>query len=111
MTEGDGDDESIVITTADVSNDVHSIVLGLACYSATDFSHAPNPHFRAVDGTTESDSQIADVKMGTGTAGDTLLKAFTLTRTDSGWTLINNDEYSQSGNGGGCIKAFGEMFK
>lgn len=110
--EGDGDDESIVINTAEVPGDVDSIVIGLAAYAGADLHSAPNPHFRVCDGSEETSPQIGDVVVGgDATPGDTVLVAFTLTRGDSGWSLENNGELHQLGQGSGAIQGFGGLFK
>lgn len=109
--DGDGDDEDIVIMTGDVPADVDSIAIGLAAYAGADLSNAPNPHFRACDGTEESSEQIADVKAGDGAAGDTVLHAFTLTRAADGWTLTNVGDFHAKGSGSECINGFAGLFK
>lgn len=108
--EGDGDDESIVVNTADVPSNISTIVVGLAAYSKTDFSKAPNPHFRACDGSEESSPQIAEVPAGAGSAGQTVLEAFRLNRTGSGWSLENTGVFHACGNGSAAIQGFGNLF-
>lgn len=108
--EGDGDDENIVIKTAEVPEHINRIVVGLAAYSATDFSKAPNPHFRACDGVEESSEQIADVKAGAGESGDTVLEAFQLDRTPEGWVLTNVAKFHKCGNSKGAISGFAGLF-
>jgi tellurium resistance protein TerD len=110
--EGDGDDENIVINTAEVASDVDSIVIGLAAYAGADLHSAPNPHFRVCDGAEESSEQIGDVVVtGGATAGDTVLVAFTLTRGADGWSLENNAEFHKKGQGTGAIQGFGALFQ
>lgn len=112
--EGDGDDESIVINIAGVADDITSIVVGLAAYAGADLHSAPNPHFRVCDGGVEESEQIGDVVVGGDTTpGDTVLVAFTLTRLvdNSGWSLENNAEFHQMGQGSDAIRGFGGLFK
>lgn len=108
--EGEGDDESIVVNTANLPEDVTAVAIGLAAYSSVDFSNAPNPHFRACDGDNETSEQIADVKAGAGNSGDTVLDAFRLERTSEGWVLRNVGEFHAKGNGTGAIRGFAELF-
>ena len=109
--EGEGDDESIVINTAEVDSGVDKIVIGLAAYAGADLHSAPNPHFRVCDGSTEDSEQVGDVVVGGDTKpGDTVLVAFTLVRGDSGWSLENNAEFYQKGQGSNAIRGFGGLF-
>lgn len=109
--EGDGDDESLVIDTAAIPADVDAIAVGLVAYSSTDFSKAPNPHFRACDGDNENAEQIADVPAGSGTPGDTALVAFRLERGANGWTLTNVGTFHQFGNGTDAVKKFAALYE
>ncbi len=109
--EGDGDDESIIINTAEIAPEINSIVIGLAAYAGADLHSAPNPHFRVCDGSEEASPQVGDVVVGgDATAGDTVLVAFTLTRGADGWSLQNNAEFHQKGQGNAAIKGFGGLF-
>ena len=109
--EGEGDDEDIVINTANVAASVNSIVIGLAAYAGADLHSAPNPHFRVCDGSEESSPQIGDVVVGgDAQAGNTVLKAFTLTRGANGWSLENNAEFHSMGQGTQAIQGFGGLF-
>ena len=109
--EGDGDDESIVIDTGALADDIDAIAIGLVCYSGSaDFSNAPNPHFRVVDGDQESGEQMADVQPGSGAAGDTVLVGFMLTKSDSGWKLDVSGDFHASGNGTGAIEGFAKLY-
>ena len=110
--EGDGDDEDIVIDTSKVDSKIDKIVIGLAAYAGADLHSAPNPHFRVCDGDNEQSEQIGDVVVGgDATAGDTVLVAFTLMRTSSGWALENNAEFHKKGQGTGAIQGFGALFQ
>ncbi len=106
--EGEGDDESLVIDTRELDEEVDGIVIGLACYSAgADLKNAPNPHFRVCDGDNEAAEQMADVKVTDGAeAGDTVLQAVRLNKGENGWTLENIASYAKCGNGGDSIKGF-----
>lgn len=108
--EGDGDDESIVINTSELSDGIDGLVIGLAAYAGADFSNAPNPHFRACDGATEQSEQIADVTAGAGNGGDTVLVAFRLSKEADGWTLTNVGEFFAKGIGRDAIKGFAELY-
>lgn len=108
--DGDGDDESIVIDTAAIPADVDAIAVGLVAYSATNFSKAPNPHFRACDGDQETSEQIADVPAGSGGPGDTGLVAFRLERVADGWELRNVATFHQLGNGTDAVRGFAKLF-
>lgn len=109
--EGEGDDENIVINTDEVAADVDKIVVGLAAYAGADLHSAPNPHFRVCDGSEESSEQIGDVVVGgDATAGDTVLVAFTLSRGANGWSLENNAQFHQMGQGSDAIRGFGGLF-
>ena len=109
--DGDGDDENIVISTDALDSDVDSVIVGLAAYSGADFSNAPNPHFRVCDGHEETSLQIADVEVGSGAPGDTVLVAFALRRTDSGWNLEDIGEFYQRGTGTDAIKGFASLYQ
>jgi len=110
--DGEGDDEDIVIDTSKLDPKVDKIVVGLAAYAGADLHSAPNPHFRVCDGNNENSEQIGDVVVtGGATAGDTVLVAFTLMRTSSGWALENNAEFHKKGQGTGAIQGFGELFQ
>lgn len=104
--EGEGDDESIVINTAEIPADVDSIEVGLAAYAGADLHGAPNAHFRVCDGAEESSPQIADVVVNGANPGDTVLHAFRLNRGDTGWTLENMGGFHACGAGGGAIQGF-----
>jgi stress response protein SCP2 len=108
--EGEGDDESIVFKTAGLASDVDSIVIGLAAYAGADFSSAPNPHFRACDGSVETSAQVADVKAGSGASGDTVLVAFKLDKTSDGWVLTNVGDFHNKGNGKAAIEGFAGLY-
>lgn len=110
--EGDGDDEDIVINTAEIAPEINSISVGLAAYAGADLHSAPNPHFRVCDGTEESSEQIGDVVVGADAVlGNTVLKAFTLNRgQDGNWSLENNAEFHSMGQGQGAIQGFGGLF-
>lgn len=110
--EGEGDDENIVINTALVASEINSIVIGLAAYAGADLHSAPNPHFRVCDGSEEVSPQIGDVVVGDdAVSGNTVLKAFTLTRgQDGNWSLENNAEFHSMGQGSAAIQAFGALF-
>jgi stress response protein SCP2 len=84
---------------------------GEGAYSGADLHGAPNAHFRVCDGDQESSEQIGDVVMGDATAGDTVLVAFALNRTDAGWTLENKSELHQKGQGSGAIQGFGSLYQ
>lgn len=110
--DGDGDDEDIVIDTSKVDANVDKIVIGLAAYAGADLHDAPNPHFRVCDGDNENSEQIGDVVVtGGATSGDTVLVAFTLMRTSSGWVLENNAEFHKKGQGTNAIQGFGALFQ
>lgn len=110
--EGEGDDEGIVIDTSKLDDDVDKIVLGLVAYAGADLHSAPNTHFRVCDGDNENSEQIGDVVFGSDTTpGDTVLVAFTLMRTSSGFVLENNAELHQMGNGKSAIDGFGSLFQ
>ena len=110
--DGDGDDEDIVIDTSKLNDDIDKIVIGLAAYAGADLHSAPNPHFRVCDGDNENSEQIGDVVFGSDTApGDTVLVAFTLMKTSSGWALENNAEFHQTGQGTEAIHGFGSLFQ
>lgn len=110
--EGEGDDESIVIRTADLADNVDGVVIGLACYSSgADFANAPNPHFRVCDGDNENSPQIADVNAGNGAAGDTVLVGFHLVKTPEGWVLNNDGQFFAKGTGTDSIRGFAELAK
>ncbi len=110
--EGDGDDEDIVINTAEVAADVDSIVVGLAAYAGADLHSAPNTHFRVCDGSEESSEQIGDVVVGgDATTGDTVLVAFTLKRGANGWELENNAAFHKMGQASEAIKGFGGLYQ
>ncbi len=108
--EGEGDDESIVIDTSKLEDDVSSIVIGLAAYSGADLNSAPNPHFRACDGDKEESEQIADVKAGAGAVGDTVLEAFRLDKTSDGWNMTNIGNFHNKGAGQAAIKGFANLY-
>ncbi len=108
--DGDGDDESIVINTEKLDASVEKIYIGLAAYAGADLSNAPNPHFRACDGSTEDAEQIAEVKAGSGASGDTVLHAFTLTKGGEGWSMQNVASFTNAGTGKDAIKGFAELF-
>lgn len=109
--EGEGDDEYIIISTDALESDVDSVIVGLAAYQGADFSNAPNPHFRVCDGHEETSPQIADVKVGSGVAGDTVLAAFSLRRTESGWSLEDIAEFYNKGKGTDAIKGFAGLYQ
>lgn len=109
--EGEGDDEDIVIDTSKLAEDVDKVVIGLVAYAGADLFNAPNAHFRVCDGSEESSEQIGDVVVGGATEGDTVMVAFTLIKADGVWSLENNSEFHQKGQGSGAIKAFGELFQ
>jgi len=110
--EGDGDDEDIVIDTSKINDNIDKIVLGLAAYAGPDLHSAPNTHFRVCDGDNENSEQIGDVVFGSDTtSGDTVLVAFTLMKTSSGWALENNAEFHQKGQGTAAIHGFGSLFQ
>ena len=52
---------------------------------------------------------MADVPAGDGAAGDTVLVAFKLDRTDAGWVMSNVGDFHQKGNGESAIKGFAEL--
>lgn len=108
--DGDGDDESIVIDTSLIPDDVNNIVIGLVAYAGADLNSAPNTHFRVCDGSEETSPQIADIKMIAANPKDTVLIAFTLNRTSNGWTLENKSQFHQMDQGGTAIKGFGNLF-
>ena len=109
--DGDGDDESIVIDTGALADDIDGIAIGLICYSADhDFSNAPNPHFRVVDGDQESGEQMGDVQPGSGAASDTVLVGFMLTKGDSGWNLEVIGDFHAKGSETDAIKGFAELY-
>lgn len=108
--EGEGDDESIVISTSKLDSSIDGIVIGLAAYAGADFSSAPNPHFRACDGNNEDSEQVADVKAGNGASGDTVLVAFKLDKSGDGWILKNVGDFHNKGAGKGAIKGFSELY-
>ncbi|MCP3921323.1 MAG: TerD family protein [Desulfobacterales bacterium] len=110
--EGDGDDESIVIDTSLIPSDVDSIVVGLAAYSGNeDLATAPNAHFRVCDGEAEGADQIGAVHLSDAAASDTVVAAFTLTRSSEGlWELQNTEQFHQLGNGSRAIESFGEHY-
>jgi len=108
--EGEGDDEDIVIDTSKVPAHVTSIEIGLAAYGqGVDLNNAPNAHFRVCDGNEESSPQMADVTVGAAAVGDTVLHAFTLNRTDAGWTLENVATFHAKGNGSNAIQGFASL--
>lgn len=110
--DGDGDDEDIVIDTSKIDDSVDKIVIGLAAYAGADLSNAPNTHFRVCDGDNENSNQVGDVVVGGGaTSGDTVLIAFTLLKTSTGWILENNAEFHKKGQGTGAIQGFGSLFQ
>ena len=110
--EGEGDDEDIVIDTSKLDDNIDKIVIGLAAYAGADLHSAPNTHFRVCDGDNENSEQIGDVVVGgDATAGDTVLVAFTLMRTTSGFVLENNAEFHQKGQGKEAIHGFGSLFQ
>ncbi len=109
--EGEGDDESIVISTASLDDNIDNIVIGLAAYAGADFSNAPNPHFRACDGGVEESVQIADVKAGAGISGDTVLVAFKLEKTLEGWVLTNVGDFHNKGTQQAAIEGFARLFE
>ncbi len=108
--EGDGDDENIVIDLAKVEADVDSIAIGLVAYSGADLSSAKNVHFRVVNGTQETDTQVFDVKMEQAQSGDTVVHAANLIRTESGWTIENVSKFYKLGSATAAIKGFGGLF-
>lgn len=109
--DGDGDDEDIVIDTSKLDPGVDKVVIGLAAYAGADLYSAPNCHFRVCDGDQESSDQIGDVLLNGATDGDTVLVAFTLLKTSSGWALENNSEFHKKGQGTGAIQGFGALFQ
>jgi len=109
--EGEGDDEDIVIDTSKLDAGVDKVVIGLAAYAGADLHSAPNTHFRVCDGDQESSEQIGDVMLNGATDGDTVLVAFTLLKTSSGWALENNSEFHKKGQGTGAIQGFGALFQ
>jgi len=109
--EGEGDDEDIVINTAKLSKDVDKVVIGLVAYAGADLHGAVNTHFRVCDGDNENSDQIGDILLSGAAAGDTVLVAFSLIKTSSGWVIENESEFHKKGQGSNAIKAFGEMFQ
>lgn len=109
--DGDGDDEDIVIDTSKVAANVDKIVIGLASYAGADLKTAPNVHFRVCDGAEESSPQIADVQFNEAESGSTVLVAFALVRTSSGWQLENIGDFHKKGSGTEAIKGFGGLFQ
>lgn len=110
--EGEGDDEDVVINTAELPEDVDSVIVGLVAYAGADLSCAPNTHFRVCDGDNEESEQIGDVALGdAAVVGDTAIKAFKLTRTPEGFVLENLAEFQQLGAGTGAIQKFGAQFQ
>jgi stress response protein SCP2 len=107
---GDGDDESILIDLSKVETDVDSIAIGVAAYAGADLTTAKNFHFRIVDGTKSTDTQLFDVKTDNATAGDTVLHAATLKRTSTGWTVESVSAFYKKGNGADAIKGFAGLF-
>lgn len=104
--EGDGDDESIVINTAELDDDVTGIVIGLIAYEGADLHSAPNAHFRVCDGGKEEDNQIADIAAVEATTGDTVLTAFSLSKVDGAWSLLNLSSLSKLGQGSEAVEGF-----
>ncbi len=109
--EGEGDDESIVISTSKLNDSINSIVIGLAAYAGADFSNAPNPHFRACDGSLEDSEQIADIKAGASVSGDTVLVAFKLEKTTNGWVLTNVGDFYNKGSHKAAIEGFARLYE
>ena len=109
--DGDGDDENIVISTDALESDVDSVIVGLVAYQGADFSNVSNPHFRVCDGHEETSPQIADVKVGGGVVGDTVLVAFILRRSPSGWALEDIAEFYNKGSGTDAIKGFAGFYQ
>ena len=109
--DGDGDDEDIVINTANLPSDVDKVVIGLAAYAGADLGSAPNPHFRVCDGATEDSPFIGHVKISnTAKAGDTVMVAFELTKGTNGWELTNIESFHAVGQGTAAIKGFSNLF-
>lgn len=108
--EGDGDDESIVFDLSKVESDVNSIAIGVAAYSGADLTTAQNFHFRIVDGSNASGTQLFDAKMDNAKSGDTVLLAGYLKRTASGWTFENTSAFYAKGNGKAAIEGFAGLF-
>ena len=107
---GDGDDESILIDLTKTESDIDSIALGIAAYAGADLASAKNFHFRIVNGTKPTDTQVFEVKMGGATAGDTVLHAATLKKSAAGWTIENVSKFYKTGNGSAAIKGFANLF-
>lgn len=108
--EGDGDDESIVINLSEVESDVDSIAIGVAAYSGADLAAAKNFHFRIVNGTKASDTQVFDVKTTDAQSGETVLHAANLKRGADGWTIENVSAFHAKGNGSNAISGFAGLF-
>jgi tellurium resistance protein TerD len=109
---GDGDDESMTIDLSKVEADVMQIAIGVAAYSAGDFSNTKNFKFRIVDGTKAADPQVLEMTASGASAGDTVLHAATLKRSGAGqpWTFENVGKFYKTGNGSAAIKGFANLF-
>ena len=107
---GDGDDEHILIDLTKLESDIDSIAVGVAAYAGSDLASAKNFHFRIVNGTKPTDTQVFDVKMANATAGDTVLHAATLKKTGGAWAIENVSKFYKTGNGSAAIKGFANLF-
>ena len=109
--DGDGDDEDIVIDTSKLASNVDKVVVGLAAYAGADLKSAVNIHFRVCDGDNENAEQIGDIVTSGAESGNTVLVAFTLLKTSTGWVLENNSEFHSKGKGTAAISGFGSLFQ
>jgi len=108
--EGEGDDESIVINTAEIPADIDSIEVGLVAYgNGVDMKNAPNAHFRICDGDSESSPEVAEINFGEAESGQTALQACRLVRDGAKWVLENLAEFHSKGNGSDAIQGFAAL--
>jgi len=106
--EGEGDDENVRMTLADLSSDITAVSVGIVAYSATDFSSVSNIHLEGRAGDDESGTSLFGADFGE-TGSNTCLVAARLERQPDGeWNVTNIAEFSNPGNGAAAIQGFAD---
>lgn len=109
--EGDGDDEDVIINTAELNPDVKGLVIGIVCFKGDDFSKVANPHIRGCDGDNETANEIFQYPIKENAeSGDTVLIACELKKEGNEWGLKAIGDFKRFGQGTSAFTALFNSF-
>lgn len=105
--EGDGDDEQIVITLADVAANVKEIAVVVASYSGESFDKVANAQVRLVNEADQKELAKYELSTGTEFAGKHGVELGRLVRNGSEWEFKASGAAVEGSNFSDVVKALG----